>query len=894
MTPDSRPDPETLLRHLQAEEAKEGLGRLKVFLGYSAGVGKTYAMLEAASVLRREGQDVCVGVVETHGRKETEALIRDLPILPRQEVEYKGIRLDEFDLDGALKRKPDILLVDELAHTNAPGSRHAKRWQDVEELLDRGISVYTTLNIQHLETSNDAVAQVTGISVHETVPDRLLERAEKVELVDLPPEELLKRLKDGKVYIPESASRALDHFFRIENLTALREISLRALADRVNVQAEAYRESKSPNVVWPTGERMLVCISSSPSSARLIRNTHHMASRLRAPWLAVFVDPPAWRQISEENRKSVSENLRLAETLGAETAVLSGEDFTQEVLSFARSKNVTRILIGKPPKRRWPLFPSVVDRLIRESKGLEILVTEGTEETQPIPPPKKPATQSDLKGGWFFALSVVIVCTLLAGAMFQHFALVNLIMVYLVGTVVVSLREGKGPSTFAAFLSVLIFDFFFVPPRLTLAIADTQYIFTFAIMLTVSLLLSELTRRLRVQAEWSRLREQRTLALFSLSQALAAAEGIEPLLQAASSRMAELFDADVFLFLPDARNRLELRAESVPFFSLSDKERGVAQWSYDLGRRAGKGTDTLPFAEALYIPLNGVKGAVGVARIRPHDEKSSYYQEQLNLLETFANVIALSVENESLRMQAQEAGIQAEGEKLRSALLSSVSHDIRTPLAAILGSATGLLESTNLNETNRKEMLENIRDEAERLNRLLSNLLEMTRISSGALHLKKSPQSLEEVVGSALARLGRRVGNRKVENRIPSDLPLVPMDPVLMEQLLFNLMDNTLKHTPVEAGLEVEARLEGHTVFVEIMDKGPGLTPGEEETIFEKFVRGSHASAPGSGLGLAVARGIAKAHDGDLKAFQRPGGGAVFQLQLPLSPPENTRDKNHG
>jgi two-component system sensor histidine kinase KdpD len=619
-----------------------------------------------------------------------------------------------------------------------------------------------------------------------------------------------------------------------------------------------------------------------------------MASRLRAPWIAVFVEPPAWRQISEENRKNVSENLQLAEKLGGETAVLSGEDFTQEVISFAKSKNATRILIGKPPKRWFgPFFRSNVDRLIRESEGLEVLVTEGEGNSQPISTPKVPPPQTIAGGGWFFALSIVTLCTLLSWFMSHHFALVNIVMLYLVGTVVVSLREGKGPSTLTAFLSVLAFDYFFIPPRFTFAIADTQYIFTFVIMLAVSLLLSELTRRMRLQAEWSRLREQRTSALFSLSQVLAAAEGVEPLIQAAAERVSELFEADVFILLPDARNRLELRAGTVPLFSLSDKERSVAQWSFDLGRRAGKGTDTLPLAEALYIPLNGVKGPAGVARVKPHDPEKQYYQDQLNLLETFANLIALSVENESLRVQAREAGIQAEGEKLRSSLLSSVSHDLRTPLAAILGSATGLLESPQLGENDRKELLENIRDEAERLNRLLSNLLEMTRLSSGAMQIQKYAQSLEEVVGAALTRLGRRLGRRKVENRIPDDLPMVPMDDVLMEQLLFNLMDNTLKHTPMEAGLEVEARVEDNTLFVEIMDRGPGLTPGEEESIFEKFVRGSHVSAPGSGLGLAVARGIARAHGGDLTASQRPEGGAIFRLQLPLGFQENPQEKNN-
>ena len=884
--PEGRPDPDTLLKSLQAEETRATKGKLKLFLGYSPGVGKTYAMLEAARVRRAEGLEVCAGIVETHGRVETNALLEGLPLLPRRTVDYKGVTLSEFDLDAAIALKPPLVLVDELAHTNAPGSRHAKRWQDVEELLDRGISVYTTLNIQHMETAHDAVASVTGVIVHETVPDKLLERADEVELVDLPPVDLLKRLQAGKVYMPEAASRALGNFFKIENLTALREIALRALADRVNLQVEGYRESKSPEAIWPIAERLVVCVGPSPSSARLVRAAHRMASRFRAPWTAVFVDPPAWRPMTPADRERVSEHLRLAEKLGGDSAVLSGEDFAMEVISFARSRNATRILTGKPPRRLFPFPPSQVDRLIRGSSGIDILVTEGSEDDAVPPPPRARDASEKARGGWFFSLSVVAVSTLVAALMYHRFALSNLIMVYLLGTVVVSLRESKGPSILASFLSVLAYDFFFVPPRFTFAVADTQYLLTFAIMLSVSLVLSELTRRMRMQAEWARLREQRTSALFSLSQDLVAVDNLDAVVHLTAKRIDEVFDAEVLLLLPDGHGRLALKGGSHEVFTLPDKERAVAQWVFDLGRRAGPGTDTFQGADALYMPLNGVKGPVGVARIQARNQAPAFQSEQLNLLEAFAHLTALSLENEQLKDQAHTARVDAEGEKLRSSLLSSVSHDLRTPLAAILGSADSLLDAgSNLSPESRKGLLENIRDEAERLNRLLRNLLEMTRLSAGALKVVKTPQPLEEPIGSALARLGQRLADRKVTVQIPEDFPMVPVDGILIEQALFNLFENALKYTPAGCPLEVAASLNGNTAVVEVMDRGPGLAEGEEEAVFEKFHRGRDASGGGTGLGLAVAKGILEAHEGKLTASNRPGGGAAFRLELPLRAP---------
>jgi two-component system sensor histidine kinase KdpD len=885
---DKRPDPDALLSRVKADEQKRSRGKLKVFFGASPGVGKTYAMLEAAQAKKSQGLDTVIGIVETHGRGETAALLKGLEILPTLTVDYHGSRLREFDLDAALKRKPHLILIDELAHTNVEGSRHPKRWQDVLELLDSGIDVYTTLNVQHLESLNDIVAQITGVVVRETLPDSVLEQADEVELVDLPPDDLLKRLEEGKVYAPEQAKRAVKNFFRKGNLTALREIALRRTADRVNDQVQDYRKDQSITQTWATSERIMVCVGPSPASASLVRTAHRMAKSLKAEWIAVTVETPSPSNLSKESRDRAIQHLRLAEQLGAETATLTGQNFGEEVVNYARERNVTKIFIGRPlvPLWRRVFFPSPVDSLFRMGGDIDIYVTRGAsdKDAKPAPPPFSSASLN--WPGYGVALGGVLASTAVAWLLYPHVDLANLIMVYLLGVLAVASRVGLWPSTWASFLSVIAFDFFFVPPRFSFAVSDTQYIFMFLVMLLVGLSISNLTVRVRRQAKLSRLRERRTAALYALSRELAGNRGTQELLGIAVKHIAEVFESDVIALLPDPQGRLKVQCGTSQTFALSPKEMGVAHWSYDLGQVAGRGTDTLPASEALYVPLLASGEPVGALGVKPKDPERLFIPEQLHLLEAFAHQSALAVAGDRMEQKQKQTQVLMETEKLRSSLLSSVSHDLRTPLAAIAGSASSLLENReNMDKKTQDELLENIFGESERLNRLVNNLLEMTRLESGAIRAKKEKIHINEIIGSALGRLEKQIGSRTVEIRARQDLPAVPMDGLLIEQVLVNLLDNALKYTPDDSPVELSADREGAWMNIKVFDRGPGLTEDDLAHVFDKFYRGqAQRLAGGTGLGLSVCKGILDLHEGKIEAFNRPGGGAVFQFSLPMEP----------
>lgn len=642
---DNRPDPDVLLARAKAEEEQAHRGKLKVFFGATAGVGKTYAMLEAARELKRRGVDVAVGLVETHGRKETEALLEGLEILPQREIEHRGIKLCEFDLDAALARRPAVILVDELAHTNAPGSRHTKRWQDVEELLSAGIDVHTTVNVQHLESLNDLIGKITGVVVRETLPDSVLEKADQVELVDLPPEELLKRLKEGKIYVTEQAQKALRSFFRPGNLIALREMALRKTADRVDSQMQRYRELHGIEETWPVTERLLLAVSSGPGSQRLVRAARRLAARLRAEWLVVYVETPAETRLSEVGRDRVWQTLRLAEKLGAETAVLSGDRPSDAILQYARRRNVSKIVLGKPAHPRWKdaLFGSVRDDLERNSGEIDVYVISGEEGeggfTAPVPP-----RRSSPGRAYLWSLGMVTLCTGLCALLFGRLEPTNLVMVYLLGVVGAAAWLGRGPSILAAVLSVAAFDFFFVPPHLTFAISDTEYLVTFAVMLITGLVISTLTARLRQQAEAAGEREARTAALYAMSRDLAVATDEAGILGAAARHIKEVFLSQVLLLLPDSEGRVTERAGETVTYLFDSREQAVAQWAYDHGRVAGKTTDTLPAAKGLYLPLRTSRGVVGVLGVHPADPRLLISPDRLHLLEAFANQIALAVE----------------------------------------------------------------------------------------------------------------------------------------------------------------------------------------------------------------------------------------------------------
>jgi two-component system, OmpR family, sensor histidine kinase KdpD len=887
-----RPDPDQLLARVKEQEARKARGKLKVFFGAAAGVGKTFAMLEAARAQRAAGVDVVGGFVETHHRAETEALLDGLQILPRRHVDYRGTTLEEFDLDAALARRPALLLVDELAHTNAPESRHAKRWQDVLELLDAGIDVYTTLNVQHLESLNDLVAKITGIVVRETVPDSVLEQADEVELVDLPADDLRRRLKEGKVYVAHQAAEAVENFFREGNLNALRELALRHTAERVDAKVQRYRREHAIAPVWPVAERVLVCVGPAPASARLVRAGRRLAAQLEAPWVVAYVETPAARNLGDEDRARLSQTLRLAESLGAETVTLTGTRMSDELLAYARSRNVSKIVIGKPTRGFWQrvVLGSIVDTLVRGSGEIDIYVISG--DGTPAPTPRlRPRPRVSHAIGYAAALAAVLVSTGLAWMMLPHFELSNIVMVYLLGVVLVALRFGRSASALASILSVAAFDFVFVPPYFTFAVSDSQYLITFGVMLVVALVISGLTVRARDKAESARSQERRTATLYSLSRELAASRGLDTLLDIALRHLLEVFGGRMVILIPNAEGRLEQRAGQLAPFNMDSTDLAVAQWAFDHGQAAGAGTDNVPGAQMRFEPLRSSRGVVGLVGMRPAVPHAFDTPEQEHLLETFTSLVAVAVDRALLADEAQAAQVGAEAERLRNALLSAVSHDLRTPLTAITGAAsTALQDDVRIDGATRRELLESIRDEAERLNRLVNNLLDVTRLEAGSLQLRREWIPLEELVGVALARLAKPLGDRKITTRLPEELPPVHVDGLLVEQVFMNLLENATKHTPAGQPIDIEARRDGDQVIAEVADRGPGLPKGDEDRIFAKFFG---VGTGGAGLGLTICRAIVEAHGGQIRGENRPGGGAVFRFSLPAGepppPPETPR-----
>ena len=885
MTAD-RPDPDALLARVKDEEARQRRGKLKVFFGAAAGVGKTYAMLQAAREQRADGIDVVVGYVETHQRAETEALLDGLELLSRRALEYRGTLLHELDLDAALQRRPVLILVDELAHTNAPGSRHAKRWQDVVELLEAGIDVYTTVNVQHVESLNDVVARITGVVMRETVPDSVFEQADEVELIDLPPDDLLQRLREGKVDRPVQAGEAAEHFFRKGNLLALRELALRRTADRVDAQMRVYRREHAIDRVWPTAERVLVCVGPGPWATRLVRAAKRMADQIGAEWIAAHVETPAQLRLPAEARDSVIQTLRLAEQLGGQTITLSGETMSGAILAYARDRNVSKIVVGKPTRTRWQrlLVGSIVDALVQGSGDVDVYVITGSREDAAPPAPVERRRLATDRRAYGLAVAVVAAATGVAWLLFPFSDQSNLVMVYLLGIIAVAMRTGRGPSLLASFLSVAVFDVFFVPPYLTFAVSDVRHLLTFVVMLVVGFVISGLTVRTRAQAEAALHREQRTAALYAMSRELAGTRGVDELLTIAVRHVAEVFHSRIVILTPGLDGSLVSWVGGQ--FDVDANDLGVGRWVFEHRQPAGLGTATLPGASALYVPLLASTGPVGVLGLQPPDRHAMDAPERLHQLETFAAQTALALERARLAEAGQAAQVRIETERLRNSLLSSVSHDLRTPLAAITGAVSTILEDgARVDDRTRQELLESVRDEAERLNRLVQNLLEMTRLESGALPLHREWHPLEEIVGAALSRLGTRLTGRRVTTRVPGDLPLVAIDDVLVEQALGNLLDNALKYTPAGTPIDIIATAGDRNVTVEVADHGPGLPPGKEERVFEKFYRVDPVGARGAGLGLAIARGIVQAHGGRLWAQNLPGRGVAFLFTLPLGEP---------
>ncbi len=880
-TPERRPSPEALLAAAQHEQP----GRLKVFLGAAPGVGKTYTMLEAAGARRQDGLDVVVGIVETHGRAETEALLDGLIILPRREIDYKGRTLTEMDLDGLLARRPALAVVDELAHTNAPGSRHPKRYQDVEELLAAGIDVYTTLNIQHVESLNDVVEQITGVRVRETVPDRLLDSADEIELIDLTPDELLQRLREGKVYVPDQAERAIRHFFRRGNLTALRELALRRTAQRVDDQMRSYMQAHAIRGPWPAHDRILVCVSPSPLTPRLIRTAKRRADRRKAEWLAVYVETPAHYRLPEVDRDRLAQSLRLAEQLGGEAVTVPGQDVVETLIQVAEAHNVTEFIVGKSRRPRWQetLRGSVVHDLIRASGSLDVYVVTGQEEEdQPAPAPHpKPLPPI---AGYIYSAAAVALAALVAQLLRSFLSLPNLSMIFLTAVLLSAVQWGLGPSLFASVLSMLAYDFFFVPPVFTLTVASPQDILALAIYVSVAVLTSNLTAKVRDQAHAARMREARTSVLYGLSREMAASAGLDNVLQAIVTEVAETQAAEAVVLLPSG-DELAVRAQQPPNVALSEAEHGAATWAWRHGQATGRGTDTLPGVEWLFLPLRTTRGCVGVLGL--HVEQTGQVSpSQRRLLEALADQAAIGIERTRLAQEMEQTRLLTETERLSAALLSSISHDLRTPLAGITGAVTTLrAEGAAYSEADRQDLLTTIEEEAARLNRFVGNLLDMTRLESGALELNRDWVELEDLIGASLARPAQFLGDHRLSVEIEPQLPMVNIDFVLMEQVLVNVLDNAAKYSPPATTIQVRAQRLPGAVVVAVSDEGSGIPPEDLERVFDKFqrVKTGDRHAAGTGLGLSICRGIVEAHGGTITAANRADGqGAIFSIYLPI------------
>jgi two-component system sensor histidine kinase KdpD len=891
---DIRPDPDALLARIGADVERAKKGKLKVFFGACPGVGKTYAMLNAARSLQSQGVDVVVGVAETHGRSETAQLLEGLELLPPKLVRYQGRELHEFDLDAALARKPALILVDELAHSNVSGSRHPKRWQDVEELLAAGIDVFSTVNVQHLESLNDIVGGITGIQVRETLPDRVFEQADEVALVDLPPDELLQRMKEGKVYLAQQAERAIRNFFRKGNLIALRELALRRTADRVDAQMREYRTDQAIDTVWQAKERLLVCVGPGAGGDRLVRAASRLAASLHADWVAVYVETPRLQRLSDANRDKILKTLALARELGADTATLSGHDDVQTLLTYARSRNASKLVVGKSLRTGLSrmLRASLSDRLSALAQDVDVYVVAHEEEAPPAGEivtlsldPEMELPGGERRLGYAWAVGVCAATTVLDRFLAPHFDLANLIMFYLVGVVWVAARFGRGPAILGSVISVLAFDFFFVPPHISFTVADTRYLLTFAIMLVVALTISTLAANLRYQARIAVYRERRTRALNELGRELAGALMVEQIVEMARNHLEGVFQAKVSILLPDANEKIH-SLSLLPSHKELPLDLAIAQWVYDNQQPAGLGTQSLAGAPMYYLPLKAPMRTRGVLAMLPSQKRLLFLPEQARLLETLAGQIALALERVHYVEVAQDALVRMESERLRNGLLSALSHDLRTPLTVLVGLADSLPMAGPPLPDAQAEIAQAIRAESMRTSVMVSNLLDMARLQEGDVHLKREWQPLEEVVGTAMQSLSKQLAKHSVHVDLPADLPLLEFDSALMERVFSNLLENAAKYTPKGSRIEIAARNEGDRVSITVSDNGPGLPPGKEERLFEKFTRGhEESSVSGVGLGLSIVRAIVLAHKGSVRAENRPEGGARFTITLPAGEP---------
>ena len=891
---EQRPDPDVLLAHVQEQERRAMRGKLRIYFGASAGVGKTYAMLTAARKLIADGQQVLVGVIETHGRDETAALVDGLEILPLKAIAYRDKTLHEFDLDAALERQPSLILMDELAHSNAAGSRHPKRWQDVEELLNAGIDVYTTVNVQHLESLNDVVGGITGIRVSETLPDKVFDEADEVVLVDIPADELLARLKSGRVYKLQQAERAARNFFRKGNLIALRELALRRTADRIEDDVQAYRVEKSIGNIWKTDAALLACIGPDGDADHLVRSAARLASQMNAEWHAVYVETPQLQRLPSAQRERILKTLKLAQDLGAVTAVLSGADVAQSLVDYAHSHNFSRLVLARYQPAGFRLHwqhGKLLQRIAACAPDLDLIevgqgktVTDAVQGKAPNSAgPDEPVGLRSPARHWRYVYAVLasVATGVVATPLFEVFNLVNIAMLFLLTVVLVAVKFGRAPSVLSTVVGIAVFDFFFVPPRFSFAVSDLQYLMTFAVMLLVGLITGHLTADLRYQARVASHRESRARALYEFARDLSGVLQAEQISETTQAIIQRAFHARATLLLPDDAGRL-----LPPPVSVDGLDLGIAQWAFDKVEAAGIGTDTLPASNFFYLPLVAPMRTRGLLAMQPENSRWIMIPEQRQQLDTFAALAAIALERVHYIEVAQDALIHMESERLRNSLLAALSHDLRTPLTSLVGISESLAMSKPPLAEAQLHMAQSLRDETLRMSALVTNLLDMARIESGEVKLNMQWQAFEEVVGSALRISAPQLQHHKVETRLASDLPLINFDAVLIERVLCNLLENAAKYTPPGSQICIAARVEGSMLQASVYDNGPGLPAGREEAVFEKFTRGERESAlPGVGLGLAICRAIIGAHKGDIHSAQSPQGGACIVFDLPLGIP---------
>lgn len=888
---DQRPSPDALLEAARREERRAG--KLRIFVGAAPGVGKTYEMLQQARARRKDGYDIVVGVVETHGRKETEALLEGLEVIPRRRVEYRGQSLEEMDLDSIVARRPQIALVDELAHTNAEGSRHPKRYLDVEEILQNGIDVYSTVNIQHIESLNDVVAQITHVRVRETVPDSVFDSADAVELIDLTPDDLIQRLREGKVYVPKQAERALTNFFSPANLTALRELALRRTADRVDAQLLTEMQARAIPGPWAAGERVMVCLSEDPRAAGLVRFTKRLADRLHAPWTALYIETRRSLQLSEEERDRVADTLRLAQALGGESLTLpgSGRGIAEDVIAYAQANNITQIVLGKSTRSRWfeLLHGSVVHDLVRQTGNISVHVIAGEDATGEFVPKKAVRAAEDRRKfeARPYIYSLLAVGVALAGGVVIRpwVGIENVDLVFLTAIVGVAARFGLWHSLFASVVASLGYNFFFMDPTYTFTITDPTNVTAFLFFIIMAVIVSNVAARVRTQAIVAMDRARTTESLYSFSRKLAGVGILDDVLWATAYQIALMLKVRVVLLLPETGS-IAVKAGYPPEDVLDEADVAAAKWAWLNDRPAGRGADTLPGAKRLFLPMRTGRGALGVVGIDSDKPGPLLSPDERRLLDALIDQSALAIERVHLVEDMDRVKRTAETERLRSALLTSISHDLKTPLAAILGSAGTLRDlSTKLSDAEKADLLATIIDESERLNRFIANLLDMTRLESGAVAPNLALHDLSEIVGTALRRASKILTNHRVDLRLATDLPMLKLDAVLFEQVLFNLLDNAAKYAPAGTTVTIRSWREGTSVHLQVIDEGAGIPSADLEHVFDKFYRvqkSDHVRA-GTGLGLAISRGFVEAMQGTIVAENRiDRAGAAFTITLPV------------